>query len=36
MHGEGVFIKADGVKYIGPFSSDKKTGVGAMLWPDGR
>lgn len=36
MHGNGVFTKSDGIKYVGTFRKSMKTGRGALLWTDGR
>ena len=36
MHGIGIFIYTDGVKYEGQFENDKKTGYGIYKWLDGR
>ena len=36
MHGFGFFTWADGKKYTGQYSEDKKHGSGTLEWADGR
>ena len=36
FHGNGVYIWADGCKYVGEFSFNKKHGSGTYEWTDGR
>ena len=36
MHGYGIYIYVDGVRYEGQFSNDKKEGFGIYYWIDGR
>jgi hypothetical protein len=36
MHGYGVYIYADGVRYEGQYLFDKKQGFGCYRWMDGR
>ena len=36
MHGWGVYIYSDGVRYNGQFLNDKKQGYGIYTWTDGR
>ena len=36
MHGHGIYIYADDVRYDGQFVNDKKQGFGIYLWTDGR
>jgi hypothetical protein len=36
FHGNGVYIWADGSKYIGEFYLNKKHGKGIYEWNDGR
>jgi len=36
MHGQGVYMWADGRKYEGEYVNDKKHGYGIYTYPDGR
>lgn len=36
MHGTGIYIYADGVRYDGHYHQDKKEGYGIYYWTDGR
>ena len=36
MHGTGIYIYADGVRYDGQYHMDKKEGYGIYYWTDGR
>jgi len=36
MNGHGIFELADGRKYDGNYTDDKKEGHGKFTWPDGR
>jgi hypothetical protein len=36
MHGYGIYIYADGVRYDGQYLNDKKQGYGVYYWTDGR
>ena len=36
MHGHGIYIYADGVRYDGEYVDDKKGGFGYYIWTDGR
>ena len=36
MHGYGIYIYADGIRYEGQYFNDKKDGYGVYKWPDGR
>ena len=36
MHGHGIYLYADGIRYDGDYKNDKKEGYGSYLWTDGR
>jgi len=36
MHGVGIYIYNDGIRYEGYFKLDKKDGYGIYYWTDGR
>ena len=36
MHGHGIYLYADGIRYDGDYQNDKKEGYGSYLWTDGR
>ena len=36
MHGYGIYIYSDGVRYDGQYHKDKKQGYGVYKWTDGR
>lgn len=36
MHGVGIYIYPDGVRYDGQYDRDKKQGYGLYRWTDGR
>jgi hypothetical protein len=36
MHGVGIYIYSDGVRYDGQYKADKKDGYGLYYWTDGR
>lgn len=36
MHGVGIYFWADGRKFEGQYSGDKKDGFGTYCWTDGR
>ena len=36
MHGMGIYIYADGIRYDGQYVADRKEGFGIYYWTDGR